>query len=497
MPRGVRLLPSTLAVALVVVFGGCHGGERERAVDPGCAVGHVSLSQSGLRGDLNGNGTPDVSDAIGILRIVVGLDDADPLADCDGDGSVGVADAIMVLRCVVGLDEWPIGGGSTTIGPGGGTVTTVDGNARLDVPPGALPNATNITISPQPDYPVAAGVVPGTCFDFGPDGTAFSQPAQVTIAYDASALPAGKNERDLAIHRVVAGGWELVAGSVVDSDAGAVSAPVSGFSAYGLLAGGVAAAFDETMGPDGQVLVWVPAGSFMMGSDRFQSARPVHKVTLDGFWIGQCEVTHERYAAFLNAVRPGDEATLNRWISRDAEGVTWERYWDEVQGCHKPIYPVTAAPGYEQYPAILVTWEGAAVFCDHYGYALPTEAQWEYAARGPDGRRWVWGNLWDAAKCCNINNKGPDGKTFAIGNFPAGASWCGALDMAGNIFEWCADWYAEDYYAVSPEFNPQGPVTGTSRVRRGGSYYSGEGDCEAARRGISGIPGGFRVVRTP
>ena len=144
-----------------------------------------------------------------------------------------------------------------------------------------------------------------------------------------------------------------------------------------------------------------------------------------------------------------------------------------------------------------MTSEGAAAYCAHYVYVLPTEAQWEYAARGPDARTWPWGNLWDAGKCCNINNKGPGGTTFPVGSFAAGASWCGALDMTGNIHEWCADWYDEEYYQVSPELNPQGPDSGTHRVARGGFWNTGESACKAARRGPSYVPAGFRVAGTP
>ena len=368
-----RLCAVCVALVLVVGIVGCHSGAERNIAPTAVAPTAATPSQSGLLGDLNGNGLPNVADAIGILRIFVGIDALDPLADCDGDGNVGVADAIMLLRCVVGLDAWPISG--------------------------------------------AAG-----------DGT----------------------------------------------DPG-----------------------DQTIGPDGQTLVWVPGGSFMMGYQiGYFNERPVHRVTLDGFWIGQCEVTHEQYAAFLNQLRPVYES-LHSWVSRDEAGIWWDTQWNAEAGRYDPVYPVTVAPGYEQHPAVLVTSEGAAAYCAHYVYVLPTEAQWEYAARGPDARTWPWGNLWDAGKCCNINNKGPGGTTFPVGSFAAGASWCGALDMTGNIHEWCADWYDEEYYQVSPELNPQGPDSGTHRVARGGFWNTGESACKAARRGPSYVPAGFRVAGTP
>jgi len=194
-------------------------------------------------------------------------------------------------------------------------------------------------------------------------------------------------------------------------------------------------------------------------------------------------------------VQPAYEENHLWLYNETATGVGWNTQWNADENRYDPVYPVWVAEGYEQYPMLQVTWAGAAAYCAHYGYALPTEAQWEYAARGPDGRMWPWGNLWDAAKCCNINNKGPNGKTFIVGCFPAGASWCGVLDMAGNIQEWCADWYDEDYYEVSPELNPTGPDSGTSRVERGGFWNCGSNDCNSVLRGGGHLPGGFRCAQ--
>jgi len=119
-------------------------------------------------------------------------------------------------------------------------------------------------------------------------------------------------------------------------------------------------------------------------------------------------------------------------------------------------------------------------FCDFYGLSLPTEAQWEKAARGTDARTYPWGNTWDANKCNNgistyttgmLDILGGRG-TMPIGSFPEGLSPYGAYDMAGNVWEWCSDWYQSDYYSVSPYSNPTGPVSGTYKTLRGGSWIN-------------------------
>ncbi len=208
---------------------------------------------------------------------------------------------------------------------------------------------------------------------------------------------------------------------------------------------------EEIVGPDGGRMVWVPAGEFLMGSaDGAADERPAHRVRLSrGFWLAKTEVTVAR----------------------------WQRY------CQQAGVPLTAeilTP--EDHPMWGVSWQDVQRYCSFYGLALPTEAQWEWAARGPEGRRYPWGNQWDPARCCNQDNPGPEGVTCPVGSFPAGASWCGALDMAGNLAEWCADWYSEAYYATSPEVDPQGPAQGTERVWRGGYCWADADECITTRR---------------
>ena len=230
---------------------------------------------------------------------------------------------------------------------------------------------------------------------------------------------------------------------------------------------------DETIGPDGQTLVWVPMGTFMMGHTYFNNAEPVHQVTLDGFWMGQCEVTNDQYVSFLNATQP---ANVDDWVDLDDLGCQIEY----VDGSYQ------VDEGLGSHPVRLVSWYGAAAYCDYYTYALPTEAQWEFAAASPDALIFPWGDTWDPSRCCCSQNRGPFDSTFEVGSFLDGAAWCGALDMAGNVVEWCADWYDIDYYEISPEVNPLGPPRpeGGHKICRGGSYVSGStwGNCRAAQR---------------
>ena len=201
--------------------------------------------------------------------------------------------------------------------------------------------------------------------------------------------------------------------------------------------------------------VYVPAGSFRMGSeDGAGDERPVHEVTLDAFWIDRTEVTNAQYAACVTAgacALPADRSSYSRLS-----------YYGN--------------PKYAAYPVIAVSWEDARAFSEWAGGQLPTEAQWEYAARGPESRVYPWGNA--APTCHLLNYVECVGDTNEVGSYPDGASWVGALDMAGNVLEWVNDWYDATYYLNSPGVNPMGPSSGQGKALRGGS---GGGDVQLTR----------------
>jgi formylglycine-generating enzyme required for sulfatase activity len=218
---------------------------------------------------------------------------------------------------------------------------------------------------------------------------------------------------------------------------------------------------------DGAIVVRIPGGEFQMGSPEEKgepSEHPRHAVRVHGFLIDKTEVTWGQYRRFL--------AASNR---------------------PRPKSPVWGTP--EAFPVSGVTWDEARSFCDWAGGRLPTEAEWERAARGDDSRRFPWGDTFDPWRC-NTRDGGPHAPT-AAGSYPDCVSPYGVLDLAGSVSEWCSDWYVDKYDSGSPAQDPTGPETGTTHVLRGGNWMSPSDWVRvSSRQGIEpGWPGpmlGFR-----
>jgi formylglycine-generating enzyme required for sulfatase activity len=244
-------------------------------------------------------------------------------------------------------------------------------------------------------------------------------------------------------------------------------------------------------------LIYVPEGRFEMGSDEDERARPAHVVAVDAYWVDQTEVTNRMFAAFLNDQGNQVEEGI-RWLEPGAghRGIVYGHI-AERDGNFEPRI------GYEAYPVVEVSWYGAAAYCAWVGGRLPSEAEWEYAARGPESLAYPWGNAFDGARAnfcdatCTYDWHDPtfdDGarEWTVVGSYPEGASWCGALDMAGNVWEWVADRWSENYYSYSETDNPQGPDAGTLRVARGGSWFDEAGAMRAhTRTGLT--PSSYRM----
>jgi len=232
---------------------------------------------------------------------------------------------------------------------------------------------------------------------------------------------------------------------------------------------------------DGMIQMYVPTGAFSMGSDMGSSdERPIHTVILNAFWIDKFEVTNAMYAI---CVRVG-----KCLLPKNVESVTRSSYYGNTQ--------------FDNYPVISVTWEDANVYCRWAGRRLPTEAEWERAARGIDGRVYPWGNAPPDKDKSNFNFN--VGDTIGVGRYPNGMSPFGVLDMAGNVWEWVNDWYDEKYYNdSSANNNPRGPTSGQYRVLRGGAWNSQDIMIRVSYRGknvptyFSSLSIGFRCAASP
>ena len=199
-------------------------------------------------------------------------------------------------------------------------------------------------------------------------------------------------------------------------------------------------------GKDGAPMVLVPAGEFPMGSEQGDDdEQPVHRVVLDSFYLDTFEVTNGQFAKFVAAIQSEPP-----WGFADQET------------------PVVHADR----PVRWVNWLEATGYCLWAGKRLPTEAEWEKAARGTDGRIYPWGNEPPTPVHAVFGLKEGADTVSPIGNRDKGMSPYGVHDLAGNLYEWVADWYDEAVYTPLPTVNPRGPTEGTTKVQRGGSYIN-------------------------
>ena len=218
--------------------------------------------------------------------------------------------------------------------------------------------------------------------------------------------------------------------------------------------------------------VEVPAGAFRMGSETGAADEgPVHRVSGGAFSIDRYEATNARYGACVRAGACSPPALASSFTRRTYFG----------------------AAEYDDYPVVHVSWGQAASFCAWAGGRLPTEAEWERAARGTaDARVFPWGD--SPPDCTKANFLGCVGDTDRVGQRPAGQSPYGISDMAGNVWEWTADWYEAGYYSRSPDQDPTGPDAGHLKVMRGGCWVSGANSLRATCRKAE-LPGLWEIGR--
>ncbi|MBN1921328.1 MAG: SUMF1/EgtB/PvdO family nonheme iron enzyme [Anaerolineae bacterium] len=228
---------------------------------------------------------------------------------------------------------------------------------------------------------------------------------------------------------------------------------------------------------DGMVQVYVPAGEFRMGVDgSYDFLAPEHTVILDAFWLDQTEVSVAQFRRFVNAT--GYQTAAERKGSSLAH---ISGTWGELNGADwvHPTGPNSQAV--DNHPVVHVSAEDAVAYCQWVGARLPTEAEWEYAARGPQNRVFPWGNDFDGTRLnycdtrCTLGRRDPnwnDGYEQAapLGSYSRGVSWVGALDLGGNVYEWVSDWFG--WYPSETQTNPAGPAGPDRRILRGGSWDS-------------------------
>jgi formylglycine-generating enzyme required for sulfatase activity len=254
---------------------------------------------------------------------------------------------------------------------------------------------------------------------------------------------------------------------------------------------------------DGMTMVYINAGDFEMGAETWKdpdtytiNEGPIHIVYVDAFWIDQTEVTNAQFAMFVNQtgyVTSAEQLGYSKIYNSDST-------WSDVSGADWRHPDGGSGSYHDDYPVVHVSWMDAQAYCKWAGKRLPTEAEWEKAARGTDGLKYPWGNNAPTSQLANFNN--PGGSARQVRNYPQGVSPYGVYEMAGNVWEVVSDWYDKDYYQYTPLENPQGPDDGEHHVAKGGSYGFEASVIRAAvrvKRGASQTFSdmGFRCVAEP
>lgn len=228
---------------------------------------------------------------------------------------------------------------------------------------------------------------------------------------------------------------------------------------------------ERTSAGDGMVQVYIPGGNFQMGGfdgDAQKDEHPTHQVSISPFWMDKLEVTNGMYQLCVLAGSCKSPSEI--------KSATRDSYF--------------ANKDFTDYPVIFVSWQDANDYCKWAGRRLPTEAEWELAARGSaDFRRYPWGDQSPDNSLANFDNQARD--TMRVGSFPKGASPFGVLDMSGNVWEWVSDFYGAEYYNQSGAQDPTGPNTGSiakNRVIRGGSWTDNFKEVRVSNRGYAKTP---------
>ncbi len=236
-------------------------------------------------------------------------------------------------------------------------------------------------------------------------------------------------------------------------------------------------------------MILIPAGTFTMGSDRrADDEKPSHKVYLTAYYIGKYEVTNAEYHEFWMSLQ-NNKAKATLHTPEDFSHHPHIGQWPE------------RAKKYPNHPVVGVSWHDAKAYAEWKGMRLPTEAEWEKAARGYTDRTFPWGNAFELFANTADGNDGYENRIAPVGSYPKGKSFFGIMDMAGNVWEWTADWYSDVYYYHTPKQNPEGPNVGSWRVVRGGSWIDKLARCTTTFRfylypTLKTSFVGFRIAKT-